>query len=145
MKEARFTVAGVPAPQGSTRSVPHRVTGKPITMHSGGSTLAAWRADVREAAVRCMDFTPPTEDAVSLGLSFRFLRPKVHFGARGLKPSAPAEKVTKPDLDKLVRAVLDALTGVLYVDDAQVVGFTAGKRYAEPDEGIGGLAVVARW
>ena len=35
----------------------------------------------------------------------------------------------KPDLDKLIRAVLDGLTGVAYVDDAQVTLISASKSY----------------
>ena len=38
---------------------------------------------------------------------------------------------TAPDLDKLVRSVLDALTEVVYLDDAQVVEVLAVKRYAD--------------
>jgi len=39
------------------------------------------------------------------------------------------------DLDKLVRSVLDALTGVLYLDDKQVVEVHARKYYAVPPDG----------
>ena len=35
----------------------------------------------------------------------------------------------KPDLDKLIRAVLDGLTGVAYVDDSQVILIQATKTY----------------
>jgi len=35
------------------------------------------------------------------------------------------------DLDKLCRAVLDALTGILYHDDSQVTNIEASKRRAE--------------
>jgi Holliday junction resolvase RusA-like endonuclease len=36
-----------------------------------------------------------------------------------------------PDLDKLIRAVLDGLTGVAYKDDGQVVKITAVKIYGQ--------------
>lgn len=39
----------------------------------------------------------------------------------------------KPDLDKLCRSTLDALTGVLFLDDAQVVELNASKNYGTPE------------
>lgn len=41
--------------------------------------------------------------------------------------------VVKPDADKLLRATLDAFTGVLYADDAQVVEASIVKRYGTPE------------
>jgi crossover junction endodeoxyribonuclease RusA len=38
---------------------------------------------------------------------------------------------TRPDIDKLARAVLDAMTGIVFIDDAQVAGLIAEKRYAD--------------
>jgi Holliday junction resolvase RusA-like endonuclease len=62
-------------------------------------------------------------DPVGVSFDFRFPRPRSHYGKRGLLPSAPRHMVTKPDLDKLIRAALDALTGIIWRDDAQVVRF----------------------
>lgn len=39
----------------------------------------------------------------------------------------------RPDIDKLVRSTLDALKGVLYLDDAQVVDVAARKNYGTPE------------
>jgi Holliday junction resolvase RusA-like endonuclease len=39
------------------------------------------------------------------------------------------EKVTKPDTDKLIRSVLDALTGIVWTDDSQVVEILARKQF----------------
>lgn len=64
---------------------------------------------------------------------FRFARPKSHLTKKGvLTKSAPRTHVSKPDLDKLVRTVLDALTGVVIHDDSQVCGIVAQKDYADP-------------
>jgi Holliday junction resolvase RusA-like endonuclease len=41
--------------------------------------------------------------------------------------------LTKPDASKLIRAVEDALTHVVYRDDAQVVELVVGKFYASMD------------
>ena len=45
----------------------------------------------------------------------------------GIQFWMPGKSCRPPDLDKLQRAVLDALTGIVYVDDAQVVEIEAGK------------------
>ena len=39
----------------------------------------------------------------------------------------------KPDADNLAKAILDALNGVAYPDDAQIVTLTVRKRYGEAD------------
>jgi crossover junction endodeoxyribonuclease RusA len=50
-------------------------------------------------------------------------------------PRKTRQHTTLPDLDKLLRAVLDALTGVLYADDKQVIELRARKLYAVPPAG----------
>lgn len=53
------------------------------------------------------------------------------------KPPSVAKKrsemCVKPDLDKLVRSTTDAMTGVLYVDDAQIVEYSVRKHYGSPE------------
>ena len=51
-------------------------------------------------------------------------------------PSVPkkrTEMVVRPDADKCLRAILDSMTGVLYVDDAQVIDISARKHYGTPE------------
>lgn len=38
----------------------------------------------------------------------------------------------RPDLDNLLKAVMDSLNGILWLDDAQVVDIITGKRYGAP-------------
>jgi Holliday junction resolvase RusA-like endonuclease len=71
-------------------------------------------------------------------------RPKTDWGtgrnAGRLKPRAPAWPLKRPDSTKLVRAVEDALTGILWSDDSVIVlGPIAAKRYRmafEPTPGV---------
>ena len=42
--------------------------------------------------------------------------------------------IQSPDLDKLVRSVLDALTGYAYIDDRQVGSLVASKEWTGPDD-----------
>jgi Holliday junction resolvase RusA-like endonuclease len=78
---------------------------------------------------------PPWVGPVTLRAVFIFPRPKTHFGtgrnAERVKESAPGWKTTAPDLDKLVRALGDALTGVVFRDDAQIVDIAVTKIYGQ--------------
>lgn len=88
-------------------------------------TLAK-EAEVRHALA---DHKPPMfEGAITLDITFQFLRPK----------SAPKSRVhptVRPDIDNLVKTVCDACNGVLWQDDGQIVTVVAHKRYCER-EGI---------
>jgi Holliday junction resolvase RusA-like endonuclease len=74
---------------------------------------------------------------VSVAITFHFAHPKGHYGtgrnAGTLRLAAPREMTTTPDVDKLARCALDALTGIVIRDDAQIVDLHAGKRYGEPE------------
>lgn len=126
MVTASFFVRGTPAPKGSTRAFV--VAGRAVTTNANKNT-APWE---RIVAVEAMSHfrDAPTDVPVEVTLGFRLLRPKGHFGARGVKPQAPKAPAKKPDLDKLVRCVLDALTGVVWVDDSQVVEVVATKKFS---------------
>jgi crossover junction endodeoxyribonuclease RusA len=131
MSEVNFTVRGTPAPQGSKRALVHRSTGRAVVMESAGQGLKDWRADVKAAA-----FNAGPADLLTgpLMVSVIFTLPK--------PKSAPKSRKwpdRRPDLDKLLRAALDAMTGVVFADDAQVVGVEAWKGY--PGEMVAGQMV----
>jgi len=68
---------------------------------------------------------PPLEGPVYMTMIFELLRPK------SVKPERRPWPHVAPDLDKLVRAVSDAMTGIVYRDDAQLVSGTFEKRYGD--------------
>jgi len=117
-----FQVHGLPAPQGSTRAFV--VKGKPI-ITSTAKGLSAWRRLVADVA---QDFAPeePWEGPVGIDLHFGLPKPKSAPKTRRVWPDK------RPDLDKLTRAVLDALTYVVFADDSQVVEIRATKDYGAP-------------
>jgi len=123
-----FNIEGIkPVPQGSKRHV-----GRGIMVEQS-TNLKPWREAVRQEALK-------TNASMALGpvflkLAFRFARPKSHFNAKGqLKPSAPKHFITKPDIDKVERSTLDALTGVLFKDDSQVCRVVKIKSYCMEGE-----------
>lgn len=110
----QFRVDGKPIPQGSMSAVNGHI------FHSQGSALATWRASIdiaaRHAGAR------PSMHPISMTMVFIFQKPKT---VTRSEPTVP------PDLDKLIRAVLDGLTAVAYKDDAQVTEIRAIKIYGE--------------
>jgi Holliday junction resolvase RusA-like endonuclease len=84
------------------------------------------------------DLAPP--DAflrpVSLNCEFSFPRPNGHYSTAKAKVNVVKARYTnslpakRPDLDNLVKFVTDALNGVFFRDDAQIVTITARKTYS---------------
>ena len=109
-----FFVEGKPVPQGSLVFM----KGRPI--HAGADRLATWRADIARLgkSAGCQ----PSDRPIAISLIFNMIKPKT---VNRQMPTVP------PDLDKLIRAVLDGLTGVAYKDDGQVVRISAVKIYAQ--------------
>ena len=68
---------------------------------------------------------------VSVRMVFWFDRPKSHSKVRRSKGEP---KISRPDIDNLVKLGLDALNGLAYIDDAQVYLLLAEKRYVGPDD-----------
>lgn len=125
-----FFVAGDPATQGSKRAFYIAKIGRAIVTEDCKKNKP-WRSDVRNEAEKAMAAGEwkLTEKPVRLDLTFQIRRPKSHYGAKGLKESAPYFPAKKPDTVKLARAVEDALKGVCWKDDAQIVTEMIRKRY----------------
>jgi crossover junction endodeoxyribonuclease RusA len=90
-----------------------------VVLHSSGK-VKPWR-EAMGWALRSAMTTQPVRGPVSVSLQFSLPLPK--------KARVFADR--PPDLDKLTRTVLDALTGIVIEDDAQVVEVYAHKHYAD--------------
>lgn len=130
MTDVAFTVYGQPAPAGS-KTAGRTKTGQSFVRDSSKRSYP-WKRDVAQAAGVAMRAAPLLDGPLLVELVFWVPRPKSHFGARGLRPSAPAHPTVKPDVLKLARAVEDAMSGVVYRDDAQIVTEILQKAYGEP-------------
>ncbi len=154
----RIRVLGIPAPQGSKSYMGVSDAGRPRFRESS-KRVKPWRSDVRDAALdvigkrsrgprsEIVNWTP-LDGPVDVTLAFRLPRPKGHMLPANsrrpepiLHPAAPPKPIGKPDLDKLTRAVLDALTGIVWRDDSQVVRLIVSKHYA--DDAPAGLDIWA--
>jgi Holliday junction resolvase RusA-like endonuclease len=142
-----FIVPGQPIQQGNI------ISGKYGNLYDKTKGLRPWREMVTRAATVAMRgdyrhrqplykrdngalqldvFIGP----VMLDVTFVRQRPKT-------KPKREGTAHTKfPDLDKLVRAVGDSMTGVVWNDDTQVVEIHCRKRYADVEESPGAIVLV---
>jgi Holliday junction resolvase RusA-like endonuclease len=112
-----FVVPGPPAVKGSTLSFFDR--GRIVTK-TDSKNGRAWARSVawiaKSAGVRVI----PKGHGVIVSIVYEFQPPLV---------AKRSEPCVRPDVDKLARALLDALTGVAYEDDGQVVALTVRKTY----------------
>lgn len=110
-----FHVEGKPIQQGSMRAFNNRI------VHNKTKELMAWRSAVARAAhvAGCTPINGP----IAISMQFFYERGKT---VTRDNPTVP------PDLDKQIRSILDALTGVAYADDSQVTRIEATKEYGPP-------------
>lgn len=134
-------VLGTPAPKGSSRAFVNKRTGRAILAPSGSDAskkkLASWNVSVRHAAQHALAGSLVmafVNTPIRVAIVFRMLRPGGHYSkATGkLLPSAPAFPTGKPDIDKLARTTLDAMTGSIFDDDSRIASLVLDKVYAEP-------------
>lgn len=131
MSETNFTisVSGDPASQGSHAIMNGRIVQVNSKKHK------AWRtAIVNEAISAFPENWVPLDEPVELIVNFYMPRPA------SVKRPLPS---VAPDLDKLVRAVGDALAiAGVYTDDSRIVRISARKLYAQGIEP--GATIVVR-
>lgn len=91
-----------------------------------------WKAIVRDRALYAMDGRKPFVVPVVIKLLFRLpVRPSWPEWKRRAALEGKIEPSSKPDLDNLEKPAKDALKGVVWADDAQVVKVEKSKAYHE--------------
>lgn len=143
----RFTVYGKAEPAGSKSAwVPTNKQGEPF--RSPGGRIAvnivdanprakAWKKTVAIAGSAAYHGVL-LDGPLAVKFTFYVERPKYHFGtgknAEIVKASSPAYPAVAPDVLKLTRGAEDALTGVIWTDDALIVREVIEKFYADHGE-----------
>lgn len=124
---ARLEVYGTPEPQGNKTGF---VANGRVVMTEGRrpdsrARFKSWREAVATAAREWQEKNnaPLLEEACRLTVTFRMPRPKSI-------PKKRTRPTSRPDVDKLARAVGDALKGLLYSDDSKVCELIVRKVYA---------------
>jgi Holliday junction resolvase RusA-like endonuclease len=130
-----FTVYCTPTPQGSKRGwvVPGKNGAKPrAIVADDNSKTKPYRQSITMTVLEDMAQShterpwAASQVPVWLTLNFYVSKPK------SVKKGRFCPSV-KPDLDKLIRSTMDALTGILFADDAQVVELNCSKSYGTPE------------
>jgi Holliday junction resolvase RusA-like endonuclease len=159
MRQVEFFVEGTPKPQGSKKTFINHKTGKAVIVEAAGDPLKKWRKRVAEeasvhyfsepvhstsepvhsASEPVHSASEPFTKCVRVSLIFRLKRPKSHYRTGKFSDVLKEEHVAtrhgkRPDADKLARAVLDGLTGVVFVDDSQVFDLSVLKTWQKRDE-----------
>ena len=130
----QFFVDYKPAPQGSMKAIPITTRqGKAgaIVKCDNPQTLpyrerVGWCALEARAKAGVHDLFADHEIPVRVAYTFVFQRPKS-------APKTRTRPIVKPDYDKLARSTTDALTGIFYKDDCQVVDCEIHKIYGETE------------
>jgi Holliday junction resolvase RusA-like endonuclease len=127
MRVLWLSVIGEPIPQGSMKALMPKGGRFPVVMSDNKRTMP-WRQQIAGTALATMnelDYRKCDRSLpIAVELCFVFEKPK------SAKKSIIA-KTTKPDVDKLARNVLDALTGVVFEDDSQVTELKAVKVFGD--------------
>jgi len=135
----RIFVRGVPVPKGSLRAFVVKTKRAAIAGERMSEQHFAHRAIVTSDNPKTRPWErllrerisaewegPAWDGPLELTVTFSLLRPKSVSAKKRLWPDV------RPDLDKLARAVKDALTGSGALrDDAQIVALVAEKRYGD--------------
>lgn len=130
MREVRFEIAGDAVAQARPRFAVH-----------GGHAVAfdkkesrEYKAYVKMLAVKAMGGQPPiAESGVSVELVVIKRVPKTFSKRKRLEAveGGAIRPLTKPDVDNVAKAILDAFKGVVWMDDSQVVDLSISKWYGE--------------
>lgn len=145
MKAIYFSVVGTPLAMPRARASAHmiRIAGKLKAVAKiytpEDDDVNKWKHDIIFEASKAFhaawpdwDNKPPLETPLAIELNFIFPRSKEITWKR--KPMLRQWYIDVPDLDNLQKAVLDALNGVIYRDDRQVVRVVAQKIFADGTE-----------
>lgn len=141
-----FAVSGVPATKGSWRFF-GRGRVKP-----DNPRLKAWQSAIRKAGLDTVNTAPEKPDTsgsfpVAVIMTFTLPRPKSHTTPGGkLRRGYPYSPImaASGDLDKLTRAAFDALQGVFYENDSQVIHAVISKAYQKDGNSCGVYVKVSR-
>jgi len=138
MSTLAFTVTGEPKGQPRPRAFARKMGAVHVARFYDSDVADEWKRAVQIVVLDAsiVHKWPLTLGPVAISMCFSLTRPKSHFGAKGLKASAPLHHSGKPDADNLAKLVMDQITksGKVWRDDSQVVSLRVEKLWASGNE-----------
>lgn len=121
-----FTVPGVPRGKGRPRFV--RATGRAYTPEQTRNyeTLVRHEASI---AMQRERIAAPLDGPVLVRVTAHFSVPPSYSSKRQADALLGVTCPPRPDLDQIMKSVLDGMNGVIFRDDAQVSNLSGVKRY----------------
>jgi Holliday junction resolvase RusA-like endonuclease len=122
-----FKVDATPVPKARARYVRR---GNHISTYTPEKTRT-YETLIRDAAIEAMGTSEPLETPVTLYLHIRVPIPKSCTKKRLEAIQNGSEKpIKKPDASNVLKSVEDAMNGVVYKDDSQIVNIHVSKVYS---------------
>lgn len=130
--ELTVVVYGSAKPAGSKRGF---LRGGRVIVTDANPNAKPWKLQVAQVAGEAMAGRELIEGPLEVSFQFFRARPKGHYGKKGFSAAGRAMPYPtgRPDVLKLARGVEDALTGIVWGDDAQIVRELLAKEYGTPE------------
>lgn len=131
MLQVDFTVPGQPRGKGRPRFARR---GNFVTTYTDAKT-SSYEDQIRFYALRAMGGNKPLTTALEAFIHVRLPMPQSYSKKRTEACLSGLERpCKKPDLDNIIKAMMDGMNEVIYDDDVQIVSITATKLYAAKAE-----------
>lgn len=135
-----FRVDAVPVAQPRQRQRVAMVGGRTMAMNYTPTKdkVNVYKAALQAAACGAMNASGRVlkiDQPLRVDLCFMLPRPKKLLTAKLANKLIPYTR--KPDIDNFIKSTLDALNGIVWVDDSQVIEISARKFYAPQNVGVG--------
>ena len=117
-----FSVYGEVVPKGRPRFTRQGRTYTPKKTHD-------YESEVAMMAKSAMGSSDPLETPVAVYVYVNYPVPKSYSAKRREACLTGLERPKRHDIDNVVKSILDACNGIVYVDDVQVVSLHATKRF----------------
>jgi Holliday junction resolvase RusA-like endonuclease len=129
-----FVVLGDAQPAGSKRAFIPKGWERPVVVDANPKAKT-WQQQVASEALMAIPAgrVPLFDGPIMVEFTFYRSRPRGHFRKDGrVRDGAPAFPTTRPDVLKTARGVEDAMSGIVYRDDAQIVDERLRKCWGDP-------------